>query len=213
MQTLRFIREDHHDKCRKTHPGKARLPHPHGRDRGHTQRQVRPSGRQPGHAPTCCPTSISVEMRVDPDRLRRTRTVTVWCSPRATAAPGLYAALAERGFFPVADLPDSAPDRQLSAGPPQHEHRARRGYDHRQPGPGRLCRLPAWHWPPSTQASALNVYALAGRRRGRGGRVLGSLSCLPHHYGLDPTSASSSTVNRLQIDGPTRERHEQRAAG
>ena len=29
--------------------GKARLPHPHGRDRGNSQRQVRPSGRQPGY--------------------------------------------------------------------------------------------------------------------------------------------------------------------
>ena len=64
------------------------------------------------------------EMQIDPENPQdpnRDRFVL----SKGHAAPGLYSALAERGFFPVEDL-DPASLRQLSGRPSQHEHRSRR---------------------------------------------------------------------------------------
>ena len=76
------------------------------------------------------------EMRVDPTNPKwenRDRFVL----SKGHTAPGLYSALAYRGFFPVEDLPTLRHiDSYLQ--PPQYEHGARCGYVHRQPGPGHL---------------------------------------------------------------------------
>ena len=75
------------------------------------------------------------EMRVDPTNPKwenRDRFVL----SKGHTAPGLYSALAYRGFFPVEDLPTLRHIDSYLQG--QYEHGARCGYVHRQPGPGHL---------------------------------------------------------------------------
>ena len=79
------------------------------------------------------------ELRVDPANPKwedRDRFVL----SKGHTAPGLYSALAYRGFFPVEDLPTLRHIDSYLQGHPQHEHGARRGYVHRQPGPGCFLR-------------------------------------------------------------------------
>ena len=72
------------------------------------------------------------ELRVDPENPHwedRDRFVL----SKGHTAPGLYAALALRGFFPVEDLVTL---RKLFAGAPQYELRPRRGHVHGFSGAG-----------------------------------------------------------------------------
>ncbi len=76
------------------------------------------------------------------------------------AAPALYARW-QSGDFPGGGPAHPAPHRQLSAGPPQHEHGARRGYVHRQPGSG-LSPACGMALAAKVQRKDINVYTLLG---------------------------------------------------
>ena len=123
-----------------------------------------------------------VDMNVDPENPKapdRDRLVL----SKGHAAPGLYAALAERGYFPVEDLKTLRKIGSYLQGHPNMNDGAGRGYVHRQPGPGRLCRLrhgtgcQAQAASPSTSTPS---WATARWKRASAGRR----SCLPSHYKL-----------------------------
>ena len=82
-----------------------------------------------------------VEMHIDPQRPEGRRTATVWCSPRAMQPRALYAALAERGYFPVEDLKTLRKIGSYLQGHPNMNDDAGCGHVHRQSGPGHLCSL------------------------------------------------------------------------
>ena len=186
LAILRFIREDHHDKCRKAYPGKARLPHPHGRDRGDPQCQAAAIRAAAWTSQRCCLISISRTLNVDPAQPKMRRTATVWCCPRATPPPALYAALAERGYLPGGRAEDPAQDRQLPAGPPQHEHAC----------PAWICPPAAWvraspppaawHWVPSCKQQPVSVYAIVGDGEVEEGECWEAFMFASHYKPLQP---------------------------
>lgn len=80
------------------------------------------------------------EMRVDPKNPKwadRDRFVL----SKGHCAPGLYSALAYKGFFPPEDLTTLRHIGSYLQGHPQYEHGARRGYEHRLSGSGHQRRL------------------------------------------------------------------------
>ena len=81
-----------------------------------------------------------VEMKVDPKDPKNPDRDRLVLS-KGHAAPALYAALAERGFFPVEELKTLRKIGSYLQGHPQHEQCAGRGYVHRQSGSGRERRL------------------------------------------------------------------------
>ncbi len=114
-------------------------------------------------------------------------------------APGLYAALAERGFFPVDDLPtlrhidsylqghpnmNSVPGVDMSTGSLGQGISAAAGMALAAKHAGKGCR----------------VYALLGDGEIQEGQVWEAFM-LAHHYGLDNLCAVIDN-NGLQIDGP-----------
>ena len=114
-------------------------------------------------------------------------------------APGLYAALAERGFFPVDDLPtlrhidsylqghpnmNTVPGVDMSTGSLGQGISAAAGMALAARHAGKSCR----------------VYALLGDGEIQEGQVWEAFM-LAHHYGLDNLCAVIDN-NGLQIDGP-----------
>ena len=81
-----------------------------------------------------------VEMNIDPKDPKKADRDRLVLS-KGHAAPALYAALAERGYFPVEDLKTLRKIGSYLQGPPQHERDPGCGYVHRQSGSGHLCRL------------------------------------------------------------------------
>ena len=71
-------------------------------------------------------------------RTLRTRKRDRFVLSKGHTAPGLYAALAYRGFFPVEDLPTPGILTAICRAT-QHEHGSRRRYVHRQPWTGYFC--------------------------------------------------------------------------
>ena len=112
------------------------------------------------------------EMNVDPADPRKADRDRFVLS-KGHAAPGLYAALAERGFFPREELETlRKPDSRLQ-GHPNMNDTPGRGHVHRLPRPGHLRRRAAWRLPPSTEGDDYRTVLAAGRRRDRGGPGLG----------------------------------------
>ena len=102
----------------------------------------------------------------DPDRDR-------FVLSKGHTAPGLYSALAERGFFPVEDLKTLRRIDSYLQGHPNMNHVPRCGYVHRLPGPGHLLPPAAWPRPASTgtrTAGSIPCWATARFRRARSGR-------------------------------------------
>ncbi|MCI9310547.1 MAG: transketolase [Lawsonibacter sp.] len=114
-------------------------------------------------------------------------------------APGLYAALAERGFFPVDDLPtlrhidsylqghpnmNTVPGVDMSTGSLGQGISAAAGMALAARRQGKTCR----------------IYALLGDGEIQEGQVWEAFM-LAHHYGLDNLCAVIDN-NGLQIDGP-----------
>lgn len=79
------------------------LPGPYGRDRVHPWSQGRPSGGSLSAADLFA-YLYNRELRIDPKNPKDPKRDRFVLSKGHTA-PGLYAALAYRGFFPVEDLP------------------------------------------------------------------------------------------------------------
>ena len=138
------------------------------------------------------------EMNVDPKNPKweeRDRFVL----SKGHTAPGLYAALAERGFFPVDDLPtlrhidsylqghpnmNTVPGVDMSTGSLGQGISAAAGMALAARHAGKSCR----------------VYALLGDGEIQEGQVWEAFM-LAHHYGLDNLCAVIDN-NGLQIDGP-----------
>ncbi len=80
-----------------------------------------------------------VEMNIDPKDPKMADRDRLVLS-KGHAAPALYAALAERGYFPVEDLKTLRKIGSYLQGH-QHERDAGCGHVHRQSGPGHLCSL------------------------------------------------------------------------
>ena len=114
-------------------------------------------------------------------------------------APGLYAALAERGFFPVSDLPtlrhidsylqghpnmNTVPGVDMSTGSLGQGISVAAGMALAAKHQGKTCR----------------IYALLGDGEIQEGQVWEAFM-LAHHYGLDNLCAVIDN-NGLQIDGP-----------
>ena len=114
-----FIREDHYDKCRKLtlakHACRIRMGVIEGT---HSAKCGHPGGSLDIAEVLSylyfADMNIHPAAPAKPDRDRLVLS-------KGHAAPGLYAALAERGFFPWGRTADPAQDRQLSPGPPQHD--------------------------------------------------------------------------------------------
>ena len=140
------------------------------------------------------------EMRIDPEQPQdpnRDRFVL----SKGHCAPGLYATLAERGFFRWPTCPP-APLQQLPAGAPQHEHRARCRYEHRQLGPG-VSAACGMALAAKKSGSDINVYTLLGDGEIEEGECWEAFM-FANHYKLDNLCIMID-VNGLQIDGATRE--------
>ncbi len=138
------------------------------------------------------------EMNVDPKNPKweeRDRFVL----SKGHTAPGLYAALAERGFFPVDDLPtlrhidsylqghpnmNTVPGVDMSTGSLGQGISAAAGMALAARRQGKTCR----------------IYALLGDGEIQEGQVWEAFM-LAHHYGLDNLCAVIDN-NGLQIDGP-----------
>ena len=138
------------------------------------------------------------EMNIDPKNLKweeRDRFVL----SKGHTAPGLYAALAERGFFPVDDLPtlrhidsylqghpnmNTVPGVDMSTGSLGQGISAAAGMALAARRQGKTCR----------------IYALLGDGEIQEGQVWEAFM-LAHHYGLDNLCAVIDN-NGLQIDGP-----------
>ena len=121
-----------------------------------------------------------VEMNVDPKAPKdpdRDRLVL----SKGHAAPGLYAALAERGFFPVEDLKTL---RKIGS------------YLQGHPNMNSVPALGAKH-----AGKALNVYAIVGDGEVEEGECWEAFM-FAAHYGLSNLCVFLDR-NRLQIDGPT----------
>ena len=84
----------------------------------------------------------------------------------------LYAALAQRGFFPRSDLEELGRAGLPPAGSPRPAEDARRGYDHRHPGPRHRHRGRAGAGGPHAETQLPGLCA-AGRRRMPGRPGLG----------------------------------------
>ena len=113
------------------------------------------------------------EMRIDPEQPQdpnRDRFVL----SKGHCAPGLYAALAERGFFPVADLPTLRHSNSYLQGHPNMNTVPGVDMSHRQPGARVFRRRPAWRWAPSRWAATSTstpCWATARSTRARLGGV------------------------------------------
>ena len=82
------------------------------------------------------------EMNIDPENPKDPKRDRFVLSKGHTA-PGLYATLAHRGYFPVTHTYHAPADRLHLAGTSGYETHPRRGYVQRFPGAGRIrCR---WH--------------------------------------------------------------------
>ena len=84
------------------------------------------------------------EMNIDPknpDMEERDRFVL----SKGHTAPGLYSALAYRGYFPVEDLPTLRHLGSYLQGSSLHPY-PRRGYVFRIPGTGGISAAVGWHW-------------------------------------------------------------------
>ena len=138
------------------------------------------------------------EMNVDPKAPKKEDRDRFVLSKGHTA-PGLYAALAERGFFPVDDLPtlrhidsylqghpnmNTVPGVDMSTGSLGQGISAAAGMALAARHAGKSCR----------------VYALLGDGEIQEGQVWEAFM-LAHHYGLDNLCAVIDN-NGLQIDGP-----------
>lgn len=138
------------------------------------------------------------EMNIDPKNPKREERDRFVLSKGHTA-PGLYAALAERGFFPVDDLPtlrhidsylqghpnmNTVPGVDMSTGSLGQGISAAAGMALAARHAGKSCR----------------VYALLGDGEIQEGQVWEAFM-LAHHYGLDNLCAVIDN-NGLQIDGP-----------
>ena len=114
-------------------------------------------------------------------------------------APGLYAALAERGFFPAADLPTLRHIDSYLQGHPNMNTVPGVDMSTGSLGQGISCAagmaLAARH-----RGKGCRVYALLGDGEIQEGQVWEAFM-LAHHYGLDNLCAVIDN-NGLQIDGP-----------
>ena len=140
------------------------------------------------------------EMRVDPEQPQspdRDRFVL----SKGHCAPALYAALAERGFFPVADLPTLRHSNSYLQAT-QHEHGARRGYAARSLGQG-VSAACGMALAAKRLGSDINVYTLLGDGEVDEGECWEAF-LFANHYKLDNLCIMID-VNGLQIDGPTRQ--------
>ncbi len=141
------------------------------------------------------------EMNVDPADPRKADRDRFVLS-KGHCAPGLYAVLAERGFFPEGGSRDAAPHRQPPAGPSQHERYPGRRHVHRQLGQGISAAvgmaLAAKHW-----GDDYRTYALLGDGESEEGQVWEAVMFAGNQQ-LDNLCVIVDH-NGLQIDGPVEE--------
>ena len=141
-----------------------------------------------------------VDMNVDPENPKapdRDRLVL----SKGHAAPGLYAALAERGYFPVEDLKTLRKIGSYLQGHPNMNTVP--GVDMSTGSLGQASPPPAaWHWVPSSSSSpsaSTPLWATARWKRASAGRR----SCL-RPTTSSPTSASSWTATICRSTAPPR---------
>ena len=138
------------------------------------------------------------ELNIDPQNPKR-KDRDRFVLSKGHTAPGLYAALAERGFFPVDDLPtlrhidsylqghpnmNTVPGVDMSTGSLGQGISVAAGMALAAKHQGKTCR----------------IYALLGDGEIQEGQVWEAFM-LAHHYGLDNLCAVIDN-NGLQIDGP-----------
>ena len=182
----------------KNLPCKARLSHPHGRDRGHAQRKVRSSGRSLDIAELLSYLYF-VEMNIDPKDPKMADRDRLVLS-KGHAAPALYAALAERGYFPVEDLKTLRKIGSYLQGHPNMNETP--GVDMSTGSLGQgisaACgmALGAKH-----AGKPINVFAIVGDGEVEEGECWEAFM-FAAHYGLSNLCVFLDR-NRLQIDGST----------
>ena len=141
------------------------------------------------------------EMRVDPEQPQdpaRDRFVL----SKGHCAPALYATLAERGFFPVADLPTLRHSNSYLQGHPNMNTVP--GVDMSTGSLGQGVSAACGMALAAKQAgSDINVYTLLGDGEVEEGECWEAFM-FANHYKLDNLCIMVD-VNGLQIDGPTRE--------
>ena len=138
------------------------------------------------------------EMNIDPKNPKREERDRFVLSKGHTA-PGLYAALAERGFFPVDDLPTLRHIDSYLQGHPNMNTVT--GVDMSTGSLGQGISAAAGMALAARHAGkSCRVYALLGDGEIQEGQVWEAFM-LAHHYGLDNLCAVIDN-NGLQIDGP-----------
>ncbi len=113
-------------------------------------------------------------------------------------APGLYAALALRGFFPGGGPADAAPYRQPPPGPPQHEQTPGVDMSTGSLGQG-VSAAAGMALAAKYQGKDCRVYTLLGDGEIQEGQVWEAFM-FAHHYKLDNLCVIIDN-NGLQIDG------------